>query len=81
MIPVYGGATMATATKKSLKKGIRTASNFIALIPTRSIRQMLADFSGVEFIKDCIEVQEKKQKVVVLCSRRRQIVKLSTFTL
>ena len=32
-------------------------------------------------LKDCIKVQEEKMKVVVLCSRPRQIVKLSTFTL
>ena len=68
---------MATATKKSLKKGIRTASNFIALIPTRSIRQMLADFSGVEFIKVCIEVEEKKQTesrcIVFTSSTNRKI--------
>ena len=38
------------ATKTSLKKWIRAASNFIAIIPTRSIRQMLAIFfSEVEF--------------------------------
>ena len=32
-------------------------------------------------LKDCIKVQEKKKKVVVLCSRPRQNVNLSTFTL
>ena len=38
----------ATATKTSIQKWIRAASNFIALIPSRLIRQMLAiDFSGV----------------------------------
>ena len=55
--------TTATATKTSLK-------NFIALIPSRSVRQMVANFSGVEFLKTaCIEVQEKKKKVVVSFSR------------
>ena len=44
----------------------RAASNFIALIPPRSIRQMLAIFSGAAWI---LEGQEKKKKaVVVLCS-------------
>ena len=38
-----------TATKTSLKKWIRAASNFIALIPSRLIRQMLANVFGVEF--------------------------------
>ena len=40
---------MATATKTSLKKWSRAASKFIALILSRSIRQMLTIFSGVEF--------------------------------
>ena len=41
--PFLAHAT-ATATKRSLKKWIRAASNFIALIPSRLIRQMLANF-------------------------------------
>ena len=32
-------------------------------------------------LKDCIKVQEKKKKVVVLCSRPRQNVNLGIFTL
>ena len=32
-----------------IKKWIRGASNFIALIPCRSVRQMLEHFSGVQF--------------------------------
>ena len=39
------------ATKTSLKKWICATSNFIPLIPTRSICQMMANFSGVEFLK------------------------------
>ena len=35
----------------------------------RSIRQMLAYFSGGEFKGTLIEVQKKKRKVLVLCSR------------
>ena len=35
--------------KMSLKKGSRAASNFIALIPSRLTREMLANFFGVEF--------------------------------
>ena len=42
-LPVTPGAGCAT-------------SNFIALIPTRSVLQMCANFSGVEFLKDCIKV-------------------------
>ena len=41
--------TTATVTKKSLKKRIRAVSNFIALIPSRLLRQMLANVFGVEF--------------------------------
>ena len=42
--------TTATATKTSLKKWSRAASNLIVLIPSRSVRQILAIFSGVENI-------------------------------
>ena len=41
--------TTVTATKTSLKKWIHTASNFVALIPSRLIRQMLANFVEVEY--------------------------------
>ena len=47
----YMGAlatTTATATKTSLKKWSRAASNFIALIPSCSIHQMLSVVPGVE---------------------------------
>ena len=39
--------TTTTAKKTSLKKGIRAASNFISLIPSRLSRQMLAIFWGL----------------------------------
>ena len=71
--------TTATATKTSLKKRTRTASNFIAVITSRSICQMSSFFSLI--LKDCVKVQEKKKKVVVMCSRPQQNVKLGTFTL
>ena len=50
------------------------------------IRQMIwAPDDGKFFwswiLKDCIQVQEKKKKVVVFCSRPRQNVKLGSFTL
>ena len=69
------------ATKTSLNKWIHATSHFIVLISTCPIRQMLANFSGVEFENDYIEVQEKKKKVVVLCSHPWQNKKLGTFTL
>ena len=43
---------------------------------TLSIRQMLANLFWVFIVKDCIEVQGKKKKVVVLCSRSPQNVDL-----
>ena len=43
---------------------------------TLSIRQMLANLFWVFIVKDCIEVQEKKKKIVVLCSRSPQNVDL-----
>ena len=55
------------AMEMSRKKWSGAASDFITHIPSRSIYQMLAIFSGVEFLKT--EVQEKKKKVIVLCSR------------
>ena len=36
---------------------------------------MLANFFGVEFYKDCIKVQEKKRKIVVLCSRPKHEIR------
>ena len=57
-------STTAAATKTSFKKWIRADSKFIALIfLPRSIRQMLANFCGVEFLTDCIYVHEKEKKV------------------
>ena len=55
-----------TATETSLKKWNSATSNFIALIPSRLVRQMLANFSEGWILKDCIKVQERKKKVFVL---------------
>ena len=70
-----GSSATTTVTKTSL------ASSFIAPIPSRSIRQMLEHFSGIEFW-DCIKVQggKRKKKVVLLRSRPPQSEQLSTFT-
>ena len=67
--------TTATATKTSLK-------NFIALIPSRSVRQMLAIFSGIEFLKTVSRIRKRKRKSVhafhktwnYACSRRSRAV-------
>ena len=50
--------------------------NFIALILSRSFRQMLANFFGSWILKACIEVQEKRKRVVFLLvtsSSKREI--------
>ena len=52
-----------------------------ALIPSRLIRTNVGEFFWSWILKDCIKVHEKKKKVVVMCSRPRQNVKLGTFTL
>ena len=56
--------TMATATKTSLKTSIRAASNFFC-----------ASSISLSSSKDCIEVQEKKKKIVALCFRRPRKVR------
>ena len=61
------------ATKKSLKNGIRAASNLIALIPFCLIRQVLVNFIAVELKKIVSKFRKRKIK---LCSRTRQNVKL-----
>ena len=56
---------------------LQTLSRFFHLVI--KIRQMLAIFSGVQ-LKDCIEIQGKKNKAVVLCSSSPQKVNLGIFT-
>ena len=56
-----------TATKTSLTKGIRAALNLIVLIPSPSIHKLPAIFLELNS-QSYIEVQEKKNNVVVLCS-------------
>ena len=70
-----------SATKTSLKKWSRAASNCISLIPSCSTRQMLAIFLELNS-KRLYQSSGKlgKKKVVVLCSRPSQNVKLGIFT-
>ena len=70
------------ATTTSLKKWSRAALNYIALIPPCSTRQMLAIFLELNS-KRLYQSSGKlgKKKVVVLCSRPSQNVKLGIFTL
>ena len=65
--------------KCHLKSEFALPQTFNELIPPRLIPQMLENFS-VQLNSDSIKVQENKKKVVVLCSRPRQNVKLGTFT-
>ena len=60
--------------RKCHLKDVFHASNFMGLIPSRSIHQMLPIFSRV--VKDCIKVQSSK----FLCSRSPQNVKLGILT-
>ena len=53
----------AMAMEMSLKKWSGAASNFITHIPSRSIiDQMLAIFSGVEFLKTVSKFRKRKRK-------------------
>ena len=63
----------------SLKSEFALPQTFNELIPPRLIPLMLETFS-VQLNSDSIKVQENKKKVVVLCSRPRENVKLGTFT-
>ena len=67
------------AIKLSLKKWICTTSNLMACIPSCYLSNVGKCFWSW-ILKDCIEVQEKKKKVVILCSCPPQDVKSGTFT-
>ena len=58
----------------SLKMWIRAASNFIPLIPSRSIRLMIVIFFWSWILKACIEVQEKKKKVFVFSRPPQNVI-------
>ena len=59
----------------------RATPNFIALSLSRLIRQTPPFFFCSWILKDCIKVQGKKRKVVVLCSRPPYNVKFGIFTM
>jgi len=69
------GITTATATKTSVKKCVLAALNFIALIPSRSIYQMLANFSGVEFLRTVLKFRKRQRRSLscVNASTNREI--------
>ena len=70
----------ATATKTSLKSEVTLFQALSGLFLYRSFRQTLPIYFWSWVLKDCIKVQEKKKKVVVLCSLPPQNVKLGIFT-
>ena len=51
-------------TKTSLLMWIRAVSNFIALSPSRSIRQFLAKCFGVEFQRTVSKFRKRKRKLL-----------------
>ena len=46
--------------RRRLRKRHLRGSNLQALIPSRSIRQILVNFSGVEFFQRRMQIQKKK---------------------
>ena len=64
---IQATTTTETATETSVYKCVRVVSKLIALIPSRSIRQMLANFSGLEFFKTVSNFRKRK-KIAVVCS-------------
>ena len=69
----------ATATKTSLKKWIRAAlSRLFHLVQFVKCWQIFLELNSKRLYA---QVQEKKKKVVVLCSRPLQNVNLGTFML
>ena len=62
------------------KNCVRATSTLMALIPSRSVRQVMANFSGVE-LQRTVHVstfRKGKKRVVVVCSRSPQKVKLGS---
>ena len=75
--PLTGGLSSKQQPRRWIPKNrIHATSNFIALIPSCSICQILANFLGLNY-KDCTKVRENKKKVVVMSwSRPPENVKL-----
>ena len=69
-----------TATKMSLKKEaalLQTLSGLFCLVQFAKCWQFVVELK----FKDCIKVEEKKKKVIILCSLLPQNVKLVIFML
>ena len=61
--------------RQIIKKWIRAASNFIGLILSRSIRQMLVIFSGVEFFKTVLKFRKRKRKSLSFTSSTKHEIR------
>ena len=72
--------TTATATKRHSKSEFALQQILSRLFHLAYLVKCWQFFCSW-ILKDCIKGQEKKKKVVVLCSRPRQKVKLGSFTL
>ena len=72
----WKATTTATATKTTLEKWNSAAANFFGAYSILFNSSNVGNFSWSWILKDCIEVQEKKKEVVVLCSLPPQNVKL-----
>ena len=73
--------TTATATKTSVKNLRRAASNFIALnISSRSVRQILAIISGVDFVKTVWFVQLETNKFQGLFKDKSQFSRTNIYS-
>ena len=74
-------STTVTATKTSLKKWIRAASNRYRAYSISFTSSNVGKCFRSWILKDCIKIREKKKKVVLLYFRPRQNANLGTFTL
>ena len=54
----------ATTTKMSLKNRTRATSNLVAFISSCSIRQVMANFSTVDFVRTVSKFRERKRKLL-----------------
>ena len=59
---IENATTKRRVTRLSLKKCIHAVSNFIALIPFRSIRQMEVNYSGIKFENSLPNIRKRKKE-------------------
>ena len=75
------GITITTTTTTTERRRLRKFELFQTLSCLfHLLRFVLASFFWISILKDCIEVQGEEKKIVFVCSRPPQNVKLGTFT-